>query len=92
MTPQPSARYGTVHRCELLDADANLLAWWQTRGRPLRVGEVVALRGLVERHTRFGPHAVTVLSHCRRGALDSANLPARRGQPLADRLPERAER
>lgn len=32
VTPQPSARYGTVHRCELLDADANLLAWWQTRG------------------------------------------------------------
>jgi hypothetical protein len=76
VTPQPSARYGTVHRCELLDADANVLAWWHTRGTSLRVGEVVALRGLVERYTRFGPTAVTVLNHCRREALGSGNFPA----------------
>lgn len=73
VTPQPSARYGTVHRCELLDA--NLLAWWQTRGTPLRVGELVDLRGLVKRHTHFGPTPVTVLSHCRRGARRPANSP-----------------
>lgn len=76
VTPHPSARYGTVHRCELRDADANLLAWWQTRGTPLRVGEVVALRGFVERHTRFGRTAVTVLSHCRRETRRSAKLAA----------------
>jgi hypothetical protein len=64
VTPTPSARYGTVHRCELIDADVNRLAWWQTRGEPLQAGQVVRLAGAVERHTRFGPGAVTVLSHC----------------------------
>jgi hypothetical protein len=62
--PVPSERYGTVHRCELIDADVNRLAWWHTRGAPLRSGAVVSLEGMVERHTRFGAAAVTVLSHC----------------------------
>lgn len=62
--PVPSERYGTVHRCELIDANVNRLAWWQTRGAPLQPGAVVNLEGTVERHTRFGAAAVTVLSHC----------------------------
>jgi hypothetical protein len=62
--PVPSERYGTVHRCELIDANVNRLAWWQTRGAPLQPGAVVSLEGTVERHTRFGTAAVTVLSHC----------------------------
>jgi hypothetical protein len=61
-----SARHGTVRRCELLDADVNRLVWWQTQGAPLHEGDVLVLRGRVERHTRFGTTAVTVLSHCRR--------------------------
>jgi hypothetical protein len=64
VTPAPSARYGTVHRCELIDAEVNRLVWWQTRGEPLQAGQVVRLAGLIERHTRFGTSAVTVLSHC----------------------------
>jgi hypothetical protein len=64
VTPTPSARYGTVHRCELIDAEVNRLAWWQTRGEPLRAGQVLRLAGAIERHTRFGASAVTVLSHC----------------------------
>ena len=67
VTGQASRRHGTVHRCELLDANANRLVWWQTRGEPLRAGEVVTLAGRVQRHTRFGTTPVTVLSHCRRG-------------------------
>ena len=63
---QDSERHGTVRRCELIDADANRLVWWQTRGTPLHGGEVIALTGRVQRHTRFGASAVTVLSHCRR--------------------------
>jgi hypothetical protein len=62
--PVPSERYGTVYRCELIDANVNRLAWWQTRGAPLQPGAVVSLEGTVERHTRFGTGAVTVLSHC----------------------------
>ena len=62
--PAPSERYGTVHRCELIDADVNRLAWWQTRGYRYTPGEVVRLAGTIERHTRFGTSAVTVLSHC----------------------------
>ena len=62
--PVPSERYGTVHRCELIDADVNRLAWWQARGAPLQRGAVVSLEGTVERHTRFGTGAVTVVSHC----------------------------
>ena len=62
--PVPSERYGTVHRCELIDAEVNRLAWWQTRGAPPQPGEIVSLVGTVERHTRFGAGAVTVLSHC----------------------------
>ena len=42
--PVPSSRHGTVHRCELIDADVNRLAWWQTRGVPLQRGEVVQAR------------------------------------------------
>ena len=61
-----SARHGTVRRCELLDADVNRLVWWQTQGTPLHEGDVLVLRGRVERHTRFGTTAVTVLAHCRR--------------------------
>jgi hypothetical protein len=64
VTPGPSARYGTVHRYELIDGHVNRLVWWQTRGKPLNAGEVVALTGTVERHTRFGAGDVTVLSHC----------------------------
>jgi hypothetical protein len=62
--PAPSERYGTVRRCELIDADVNRLAWWQTRGAPMQPGAVVSLQGTVERHTRFGSAAVTVVSHC----------------------------
>lgn len=64
VTAVPSSRHGTVHRCELIDANVNRLVRWQTLGRPLQVGEVVRLAGRVERHTRFGASAVTVLSHC----------------------------
>ncbi|MBV9197312.1 MAG: hypothetical protein JO168_24520 [Solirubrobacterales bacterium] len=64
VTRGPSARYGTVHRYELIDGHVNRLVWWQTQGRPLHAGEVVALTGKIERHTRFGTGAVTVLSHC----------------------------
>ena len=64
VTPAPSDRYGTVYRCELIDAHVNRLVWWQTRGIPLHAGEVVRLAGTIERHTRFGTSAVTVLSHC----------------------------
>jgi hypothetical protein len=64
VAPAPSDRYGTVYRCELIDAQVNRLVWWQTRGIPLRAGEVVRLAGTIERHTRFGTSAVTVLSHC----------------------------
>jgi hypothetical protein len=63
---QPSARRGTVHRCDLIDADINRLVWWRARGTSLHEGEVLMLRGLVARHTHFGGIAVTVLSHCRR--------------------------
>ena len=63
---QRSERHGTVRRCELIDADANRLVWWQTHGAPLHRGEVVTLTGRVQRHTRFCGTAVTVLSHCRR--------------------------
>jgi hypothetical protein len=63
---QRSQRHGTVRRCELIDADANRLVWWQTAGAPLHRGEVVTLTGRVKRHTRFAAGAVTVLSHCRR--------------------------
>ena len=38
---------------ELIDANVNRLAWWQTRGAPLQPGTVVSLEGTVERHTRF---------------------------------------
>ena len=62
---QPSERHGTVHRCELIDAEVNRLVWWQTQGAALRSGEVVTLIGRVQRHTRFGATPVTVLSHCR---------------------------
>ena len=62
--PVPSERYGMVHRCELIDSGANRMAWWQTRAAPLRAGEIVSLVGTVERHTRFGSGAVTVVSHC----------------------------
>ena len=62
--PVSSKSYGTVHRCELTDAEVNRLAWWQTRGAPPQPGEIVSLVGTVERHTRFGTGAVTVVSHC----------------------------
>ena len=62
--PVPSSRHGTVHRCELIDADVNRLAWWQTRRVPLHAGEVVRLAARVERHSRFGTSAVTVVSRC----------------------------
>jgi hypothetical protein len=64
VTPQPSARHGAIHRCELLDADANKLVWWQTQGTTLPAGEVVVLSGRVQHHTHFGSSAVTVVSHC----------------------------
>ena len=70
--PAPSERYGTVHRCELIDANVNRMAWWQTRGAPLQPGTVVSLEGTVERHTRFGAAAVTVLSHCTTESLGGA--------------------
>jgi hypothetical protein len=74
---QPSPRHGTVRRCDLLDADVNRLVWWQTRGKPLREGEVLLLRGRVERHTRFGTTAVTVLAYCRRLGQWPQRTPAR---------------
>jgi hypothetical protein len=79
VTPAPSDRYGTVHRCELIDAEINKLVWWQTRGTPLHAGEVVRLAGAVERHTRFGTGAVTVLSHCA-----TEILAGREGVPTLD--------
>ena len=82
---QPSARHGTVRRCELLDADVNRLVWWQTQGAPLREGEVVALRGRVERHTHFGATAVTVLAHCRRAPTPAAPNSMVRTEALAAR-------
>lgn len=66
LVTQRSERHGTVRRCDLIDADANRLMWWQTAGAPLHSGEVVTLIGRVQRHTRFSSSAVTVLSHCRR--------------------------
>ena len=63
---QHSERHGIVRRCELIDAEVNRLVWWQTQGDALRGGEVVTLIGRVQRHTRFGATAITVLSHCRR--------------------------
>jgi hypothetical protein len=82
---RPSARHGTVRRCDLLDADVNRLVWWQTRGTPLREGEVVQLHGRVERHTHFGTTAVTVLASCRRArTAAAANSVAHMG-PLASR-------
>ena len=51
---QHSERHGIVRRCELIDAEANRLVWWQTQGDALRGGEVVTLIGRVQRHTRFG--------------------------------------
>jgi hypothetical protein len=64
--PAASARYPQLQRCDLLDAHANRLVWWQTAGRPLRAGPVVRLRGRVRRHAHFGPIAVTVLSGCQK--------------------------
>jgi hypothetical protein len=61
----PSSRYGTVRRNDLLDADANRLVWWQTRGSELAAGQLVRVRGRVVRHTRFRGTAVTVLGYCR---------------------------
>jgi hypothetical protein len=62
---RPSARHGIVRRCDLLDAEANRLVWWQTHGTPAREGQVFVLRGRVARHTHFGNAAVTVLAACR---------------------------
>jgi hypothetical protein len=74
-----------VRRCDLLDVDVNRLVWWQTRGTPLREGEVVQLHGRVERHTHFGTTAVTVLASCRRArTAAAANSVAHMG-PLASR-------
>src|SRR5450755_1608846 len=89
VTPQPSARYGTVHRCELLDADANVLAWWHTRGTSRRVGEGRRSAWTCRALHPLRPTAVTVLNHCRREALGSGNFPADIRHPLADRLLER---
>ena len=93
VTPQPSVRYGTVHRCELLDTQVNKLVWWQTHGTPLQTGEVLALCGQVERHTQFGSTPVTVLTHCRRETRSSAELPARSGirSPSGDSRARSAE-
>lgn len=60
-----SRRYGTVRRYDLLDADADRLVWWQTRGTALSPGQVVRIRGRVVRHTRFRGTPVTVLAYCR---------------------------
>ena len=71
--PVPSRRLDSVRRCELIDADVNRLAWWQTRRVPLQKGQVVRLAGTVERHSRFGASAVTVLSHCRPELIAASN-------------------
>jgi hypothetical protein len=68
MLKQPSARYGSVCRHDLIDVDGNRLVWWQTRGTPLPVARAIHLRGRVERHAYFGRTAITVLARCR--ALD----------------------
>jgi hypothetical protein len=60
----PSSRYGTVRRTDLLETDANRLAWWQMRGTELAAGQVVRVRGRVVRHARFRGIAVTVLAYC----------------------------
>jgi hypothetical protein len=65
VSERPSARHGIVRRHDLLDVRCNRLAWWQTIGSPLPLGHAVHLRGRVERHTRFGANAVTVLARCR---------------------------
>ena len=65
ITAQPSARFAQLQRCDLLDADANRLVWWQSTLSGLRPGHVLTLRGRVRRHTRFGAGAVTVLTRCR---------------------------
>ncbi len=54
VTPQPSPRFPQLQRCDLLDAHANRLVWWQTAGGPLRAGHVVRLCGRVRRHAHFG--------------------------------------
>jgi len=61
----PSARHGTVHRHDLVDVDGNRLVRWQTCGTPLSIGQAVHLRGRVDRHTKFGRSAITVLARCR---------------------------
>jgi hypothetical protein len=67
---QPSQRHGIARRHDLLDVHGNRVVWWQTSGPPLPLEQAIHLRGRVERHTRFGTTAVTVLSRCR--ALDRA--------------------
>jgi hypothetical protein len=42
-----------------MDVAGNRLVWWQTRGRPLPLGQAIHVRGRVERHTHFGRAAVT---------------------------------
>jgi hypothetical protein len=61
---QTSERYGAILRNDLIDANMNRLVWWQSRGPELPVGQVVRLRGLVAKHTRFGGSAVTVIKRC----------------------------
>ena len=72
VTAQRSERHGTVHRCELIDADVNRLIWRQTRRVALQRGELITLAGRVQRHTRFGAIPVTVLAYCR---CSSQSLP-----------------
>jgi hypothetical protein len=67
---QPSQRHGIARRHDLLDVHGNRVVWWQTSGPRLPLEQAIHLRGRIERHTRFGTTAVTVLSRCR--ALDRA--------------------
>jgi hypothetical protein len=60
----PSPRHGIVRRHDLVDAEGNRLAWWKTSPGTLPTDRAVTLEGRVERHTTFGPTAVTVLSRC----------------------------
>jgi hypothetical protein len=65
ISERASTRHGTVRRHDLVDAAGDRLVWWQTRGAPLALGQVVHLRGRVERHTHVRGAQVTVLARCR---------------------------
>ena len=78
-SPQQSRRHPGLARHDLLDAEANRYAWWQTQGAPLKPGQVVTLRARVTRHATFHGQAVTVLSDCQAIPRKSREPSAARG-------------